>query len=165
MSLSAPLPLDRVHLVNPGQQLVVGDRTLTALRPPTFDNPCTTGFHDSGSGALFSADSFGALLDEVPSSASDLTEAQLRDGQARWAAIDSPWLHAVDAGAFGREIDRIRRLDPSLILSSHLPAAAGDLTGPMLATLADVPGGPVFTGPDQAALEQLLAGMTAGAAV
>jgi hypothetical protein len=45
MSLS--VPLDRVHLVNPGQQLTVGDRTLTAVKPPVFDNPATTGFPSS----------------------------------------------------------------------------------------------------------------------
>ena len=66
MGLSAPLPMDRVHLVNPGQTIGVGDRTLTAVRPPTFDNPITTGLYDDRSGALFSADCFGALLSEVP---------------------------------------------------------------------------------------------------
>ena len=164
MSLADPLPLDRVHLVNPGQQLVVGDRTLTALRPPTFDNPSTTGFHDGRSGALFSADCFGALLAEVPQSATDLSEAELREGQALWAALDSPWLRSVDADAFASQLDGIRRLAPSTILSSHLPVAPADLTERMLATLAAVPTGPAFTGPDQAALESLLAGMTTGAA-
>jgi glyoxylase-like metal-dependent hydrolase (beta-lactamase superfamily II) len=44
MSLSAPLPMDRVHLLNPGQKITLGDRTLTAVKPPAFDNPVTTGF-------------------------------------------------------------------------------------------------------------------------
>ena len=163
MSLADPLPLDRVHLVNPGQQLEAGDRTLTALRPPTFDNPCTTGFHDGRSGTLFSADSFGALLADVPQSAEDLTEAELQEGQALWATLDSPWLHSVDADTFASQLDGIRRLDPSMILSSHLPAASADLTERLLATLAAVPTGPAFAGPDQAALELLLADMTTGA--
>lgn len=42
MSLTAPLPMDRVHLLNPGQTITVGDRTLTAVKPPVFDNPSTT---------------------------------------------------------------------------------------------------------------------------
>jgi hypothetical protein len=87
MSLSAPLPLDRVHLVNPGQQVAVGNRTLTAGRPPTFDNPCTTGFHDDRPGVLVSADSFGALLADVPQMASDLSDETLRAGRSsgpRW---------------------------------------------------------------------------------
>ena len=46
MSVSDPLPMDRIHLVNPGQSITLGSRTLTAFRPPTFDNPSTTGFFD-----------------------------------------------------------------------------------------------------------------------
>ncbi len=162
MSLADPLPLDRVHLVNPGQQLEAGNRILTALRPPTFDNPCTTGFHDARSGALFSADSFGALLADVPPSAEDLTETELAEGQVLWATLDSPWLHSIDPDAFASQLDGIRRLDPTVILSSHLPTAPATLTERLLATLAVVPTCPAFTGPDQAALELLLAGMAAG---
>jgi flavorubredoxin len=163
MSLSAPLPMDRVHLLNPGQRLVLGDRTLTALRPPTFDNPCTTGLHDDRTGVLFSADTFGALLSHVPTSAADLTEDELRDGQVLWATLDSPWLHSVDGPAFAGQLDAVRALEPTMVLSSHLPAAPGRLVDRLLATLALVPGSPAFVGPDQAALEQMLAGMTTGA--
>jgi flavorubredoxin len=160
MSLSAPLPMDRIHLVNPGQHLQLGDRTLTALRPPTFDNPCTTGFHDDRTGVLFSADTFGALLSDVPTSAADLTEDELRDGQILWATLDSPWLHSVDGPTFAGQLDGVRALAPTMVLSSHLPAVPGVLVDRLLATLASVPGSPGFVGPDQAALEQMLAGMT-----
>jgi flavorubredoxin len=160
MSLADPLLLDRVHLVNPGQHLEAGGRTLTALRPPTFDNPCTAGFYDGRSGALFSADSFGALLAEVPKSAEELSETELHEGQTLWATIDSPWLHSVDARVFAGRLDGIRRLDPTMILSSHLPPASASLTGRLLATLAAVPTSPEFVGPDQAALEMLLGSMT-----
>jgi hypothetical protein len=47
MSLSAPLPMDRVNFVNPGDSMAVGDRTLTAVKPPVFDNHSTTGFYRS----------------------------------------------------------------------------------------------------------------------
>src|SRR5580658_10748625 len=77
MSLAAALPMDRVYLVNPGQTVDVGDRTLAALRPPAFDNPITTGLQDKRSGVLFSSDCFGALLDEVPEAAEDLSDAAL----------------------------------------------------------------------------------------
>ena len=43
MSTERPLPLDRLHLLNPGQKLDVGDRTLHAFRPPLFDNPASRG--------------------------------------------------------------------------------------------------------------------------
>ena len=49
-----------------------------------------------------------------------------------------------------------------MVLSSHLPAAAGDMTERLLASLRPRPTAQPFVGPDQAALEQMLAQMTAG---
>jgi len=162
MSLSAPLPMDRVYLLNPGQTLAVGDRTLTAVKPPTFDNPCTTGFYDETSGVLFSSDCFGALLSEVPEDAADLSEEALREGQVLWATIDTPWLHGVDPGVLARQLDAIRKLEPNLILSGHLPAARSQLTEQMLSSLARVPTAHPFVGPDQAALVEMMAQMPVG---
>jgi len=161
MSLSAPLPMDRVYLVNPGQKITVGDRTLTAFKPPAFDNPSTTGFYDDRSGTLFSSDCFGALLSEVPQNAADLSEKDLREVQVFWATLDAPWLQKVDPAAFARELDGIRRMAPKMVLSSHLPAASGEMTERLLASLAAVPTAQPFVGPDQAQLEQMLRQMTA----
>jgi flavorubredoxin len=160
MGLAAPLPMDRVYLVNPGQRVDVGDRTLTAVRPPAFDNPITTGLQDERSGIFFSSDCFGALLDEVPESAEDLSDEALRQGQVFWATVDSSWLHKVDRAVFASELDRIRALEPTMILSSHLPAARGSSMERLLDALAAVPDAPPFVGPDQVELEKMLAGMT-----
>ena len=162
LSLSAPLPLDRVHLVNPGQRITLGDRTLTAVKPPVFDNPSTTGFHDERSGALFSSDCFGALLGAVPADAADLSDDELRQGQVLWATIDSPWLHSVDRAAFAKALEGVRTIEPTMVLSSHLPAASGRMLDRLLASLEAVPTALPFVGPDQQALEQLLAQMTSG---
>jgi flavorubredoxin len=163
LSTSDPLPMDRVHLVNPGQSITLGSRTLTAFRPPTFDNPSTTGFFDVSSKVLFPADCFGALLQDIPENAADLTDADLRDGQVVWATIDSPWLHQIERGMLARELDTVASLEPSLILSSHLPAAPGHLLGRFLTSLAEVPDAAPFVGPDQVALEAMLAQMHTGA--
>jgi flavorubredoxin len=162
MNLFAPLPMDRVHFVNPGEKITVGDRTLSAVKPPAFDNPSTTGFYDDKSGVFFSSDCFGALLSEVPQNAGDLSEKDLREGQVFWATVDSPWLHKVDGGTFAKELDGIRKMEPKMILSSHLPAAPGDMTERLLASLAAAPSAQPFVGPDQAALEQMLKEMTEG---
>ena len=151
---------NRLHLLNPGQQLTVGDRTLSALRPPVFDNPATTGFHDDTSGALFSSDCFGALLQAAPENAADLSDQELREGQVFWATLDSPWLHKVDEAAFAKELNGIRAMNPSLVLSSHLPAAPGSMTERLLASLEAAPTAQPFVGPDQAALAAMLAQMT-----
>jgi flavorubredoxin len=160
MGLFAPLPMDRLHLLNPGEKITVGDRTLTAFKPPAFDNPCTTGFHDDRSGALFSSDCFGALLQDVPQNAADLSEADLRQGQTFWATVDTPWLHKVDAAVLARELDAIRAMQPAMVLSSHLPAAPGDMTDQLIASLAAAPAADPFVGPNQQALEEMLAQMT-----
>ena len=161
MSLVDTLPMDRVNFVNPGDSITVGDRTLTGFKPPAFDNPSTTGFVDDRSGALFSSDCFGALLQAVPDDAADLSDADLREGQVFWATVDAPWLHKVDRATFARELDGIRRMEPPMVLSSHLPAARG-MTDRLLASLEDAPGATPFTGPDQAALEQMLLEMAGG---
>jgi hypothetical protein len=157
MSLSDPLPMDRVYLVNPGQTMTIGERVLTAIKPPTFDNPCTTGFYDQASGALFSSDCFGALLSEVPENAADLSEEELRQGQVLWTTIDTPWIHAVDPGALARQLDDIRSWEPKVILSSHLPAAGGCMIHRLLGSIASAQSAEAFVGPDQATLVQMMA--------
>jgi flavorubredoxin len=160
MGLSNPLPLDRVNLVNPGEKITLGDRTLVGFKPPVFDNPSTTGFYDEKSGVLFSSDCFGALLqDEVPQNAADISDDARQQGQTFWVTVDSPWIHKVDRDRFAKELDGIRQMAPKMVLSSHLPAAHGDLLEALLASLALAPDFPRFTGPDQAGLEQMLAEM------
>ena len=52
----------------------VGHRTLTAFKPPAFDNAVRPASTTSRSGALFSADCFGALLPEIPQRAAELSD-------------------------------------------------------------------------------------------
>jgi hypothetical protein len=160
MSTQWEVPMSRVHFVNPGDSLDVGDRVLVGHRPPLFDNPATVGFVDSASGAFFSSDCFGA-----PLSSRDLATGgdvgavpadERRAAQLLWAAIDSPWVHSVDRAKYDPQVDALRRLDPSGIFSSHLPPAIG-LNDVLVAGLLEAPDGPAFVGPDQAALEALLA--------
>jgi flavorubredoxin len=162
MALFNPLPMDRVYFLNPGQKITVGTRTLTAFKPPAFDSPSTTGFHDDSSGVLFSSDCFGALLQAIPEDASELSDEDLRDGQMFWATVDFPWLHKVNEDVLAKELDVIRAMEPTLILSRHLPAAPGSMTERILASLAAVPRAQRFVGPDQDALEQLLTQITGG---
>jgi hypothetical protein len=156
---STPLPLDRVHLVNPGQTVTVGERRLTALRPPVFDNPITAGFVDDHNGALFSSDCFGALLPALPEDAAELDSATLASGQIKWATIDSSWVHDVDRYAFNAKLGQFRALQPSRIYSSHLPPAPGTMLDLFIQSLAQVPDAPRFEGPDQAELETMLTAM------
>jgi hypothetical protein len=157
MSLFRPLPIDRVYLLNPGQTLDIGDRTLTSIKPPSYDAADTAGFYDSGSKAFFSSDCFGALLSGPAQAAADIPVPDLEKGQLLWATVDAPWLHGVDRSAFAASLDQVRRMEPDLVLSSHLPPARG-MTERLLEVLAAAPDAAPFVGPDQAALEQMLAG-------
>jgi hypothetical protein len=157
---STPLAMDRVHLVNPGQTVTVGDRRLTAIRPPVYDNPITAGILDDRSGALFSSDCFGALLPSVPESAAEMDPSVLRTGQIRWATIDSAWVHDVDRESFAANLQRVGALHPSLVCSSHLPPAPGTMLPQFIDALAEVPDAPRFEGPDQAELDLLFASLS-----
>ena len=160
MSTQWEVPMHRVHFVNPGDTLDVGDRTLVGHRPPLFDNPATVGFLDRSSGAFFSSDCFGAPVSSAElatgGDAAAIGADERRAAQLLWAAIDSPWVAYVDRAKYDPQVEVIRRLDPSGIFSSHLPPAIG-MNGPLLAALAEAPDAPSFVGPDQVALEALLA--------
>lgn len=160
MSMSAPVPMERVYLLNPGQSLDVGDRRLTAFRPPLFDNPSTTGCYDEQTGACFTSDCFGAPMPSADLATCPdvayLDKTDLRDRQLLWATVDSPWVHTVDHVKYLDTLTTLRSFDPPLLLGTHLPPAM-DRTSEFLDMLAAAPDADPFIGPDQAALEHLLA--------
>lgn len=159
LSMAAPVPMERVYLLNPGQSLDVGDRRLTAFRPPLFDNPSTTGCYDEHTGACFTSDCFGAPMPSADLATCPdvayLDKADLRARQLLWATVDSPWVHTVDHGKYLETLTTLRSFDSPLLLGTHLPPAV-DRTSEFLDMLAAAPSADPFIGPDQAALEQLL---------
>ncbi|MEU3748540.1 MULTISPECIES: MBL fold metallo-hydrolase [Streptomyces] len=165
MMTERALPMDRVYFLNPGQSLDVGDRTLHAFRPPLFDSPATVGFYDDRTRICFSSDCFGGPMpsQEIAESghASDLKPEELRGTQLLWATLDSPWVHIVDAEKYRATIAPLREMNPEIVLCTHLPPAVR-MTDRMLETIAMAPDSDPFVGPDQAALEQMLASFEVG---
>lgn len=159
MSSWWPVPLDRVHAIRAGDRIAVGDRTLRAVAPPLFDNPLSTGLLDEATGALFSVDAFGALLPEPAQDAADVPADALAGGMQAWAAADSPWAHLVDRRLFGQALDNVRELQPTQILSSHLPAASGASLEAFLQVLASVPDAEPAVAPSHEEFTQMLAAM------
>jgi glyoxylase-like metal-dependent hydrolase (beta-lactamase superfamily II) len=155
-----PVPLDRVHAIRVGDRLHVGDRTLRAVAPPLYDNPMSTGLLDEATGALFSVDSFGALLPEATQDAADVPEDVLAGGMQAWAAADSPWAHLLDRERFGQVLEGVRRLQPSRILSSHLPAANGTSLERFLQVLGSVPEAEPAVAPNDEEFTQMVAALT-----
>jgi len=119
----AGLDVSRVQLLEPGSVFEADGHRLIPLRPPYYDAPETIGFFDEQERVLFTADSFGALLAEVVDETVDIADTVLRDGLVGWSSIDAPWLADIDRGALGRELQAIESLDPSILLSGHLPVA------------------------------------------
>ncbi len=150
------IPLDRAYLLNTGQTLDVGDRQLLAIRPPTYDAPETTALFDQKSGTLISADCFGAILEKPVDNAADIDQKALKEGSHVWASIDAPWLSIVDNDKFANTLSAIEKLDSKIILSSHLPPAK-NMSNALLGILSEANLAPAFVGPDQAALEKMMA--------
>lgn len=153
-----PVPLDRVHAITFDDRLDVGDRTLRAIAPPTFDNPTSTGILDEKTGTLFSVDCFGGLLPEVTTDCADIPADALRQGMVTWLSMDSPWTRLLDAQKWDAVLDGVRRLAPQLILSSHLPAARGTCDS-FLEIVRSLREAEPFVPPDNAAFQQMLAMM------
>jgi flavorubredoxin len=156
MSTAWPVPMHRVYWLNSGDSISVGDRKLTAVRPPLFDNPTTIGIYDNKSETFFSADCFGALIPSPAQDADDVREGDLAQGMITWAGADSPWVHMVAPSVCRQALDKIRQMAPKMILSAHLPPAHEKIEQ-LLELLARVPASTPFVAPNQTALEQILA--------
>jgi glyoxylase-like metal-dependent hydrolase (beta-lactamase superfamily II) len=155
------VPLHRVHAIRFGDELNVGDRTLTAVAPPLFDNPMSTGLLDQSTGALFTVDAFGALLPEATQSANDVPREALAGGMVGWATSDSPWAHITDRAKFGEVLERVRAIAPSRIFSSHLPAADGSSMEEFIKILEMVPDAEPFAPPNAEQFGHMIEAMTA----
>jgi glyoxylase-like metal-dependent hydrolase (beta-lactamase superfamily II) len=162
LSCEFEVPMHRVHLLNPGQELRAAGRTVRAVRPPLFDSPATVGLMDLDTGCLVSSDCFGAPLPQPRISAYDdvraIERTELAERQRLWISVDAPWAHVADPAAFGASVQALRNLAPRTVLSSHLPPMRDPASIDRAFDIAmSAPGTDPFVGPDQQALEELLA--------
>ena len=160
LGLAGLVPPERVFLINPGQTLTVGDRTLQALSMPSFDAPETMGVFDTTSRTLFSSDCFGAVLSETTALASygdaaAIRSDELASGLGTWTSVDAPWLSRTEPGYLTSALATLQSLAPEHVLGAHLAPVHGqfDSLAGMLLAARDLP---PFVGPDQAALEAML---------
>lgn len=149
------LPPERMHLMNPGDKLNVGDRELLAMVPPTIDAPETCGLYDLKSKNLFAADSFGAVLQTPATYADDIEYESLREGVLTWCKLGIPWLQNISETKFLDRIEQFRNLQTNWILSSRLPPAQ-HLKQELLSILEESLRSVEFTPPNQRGLELLL---------
>ena len=147
---SEPIPVERAYLVRDGS---------------TLDIAGTLGFYDPKQKLTISSDFLGAALptsdDALADDIASVVDDDVTAGQLLWGSADSPWVHSTDETKFASSLSTFAaRGEMSTVLSTHLPPIRGNVDR-HLKTLAMLPGAAPFVGPDQAALEAMLAEMGA----
>jgi flavorubredoxin len=151
------LPLPRVYVANNGDRFHAGDRELVAIRPPYFDSPATRGLWDAKTGVYYSADAFGAVVPQSCTSAQEVPADAYREGFNWFNRANHPWHVLTDPAKIDAELDVIRRIEPSVIVSAHGPAAHG-VSQHLCDMLSGVSALDPLGLPSQADLDRLLAG-------
>ena len=129
-----------------------GRRCSTARRPPDSRTSRPASSSAPTASALRCPRAELADCDDVRA----VPPSDLQAGQLLWATVDSPWVHVVDPVRYRGTIDPLRAMAAPAVLSSHLPPALA-CTDRLLDTLLLAPQADPFVGPDQRALEEMLA--------
>ena len=145
----------RFYLLNPGQELDVGDRKMLVMKPPCFDAPETTILWDKTRSTLFSSDYFGSLLPAAADSADQIPADALRGAIGKFLSIDVPWIHGVRPDVLAEGVEKVAALRPETVLGAHLPPARDMIDALSDAVLA-APSAPRHLDPDQSAFERML---------
>lgn len=135
------IPPGRIHMLDDGEALDVGDRILRAVRPPVYDSPYTRGLFDPKTGVYYASDAFCApmpldLVDYV-----DQMPAEMwREGMVRFHHHSlCPWISMVDESRLRAEVDKLARLDIGVIVGAHSPAIRGASVARAFEQLAKLP--------------------------
>jgi flavorubredoxin len=158
------LPLSRMRWVDDGEHFRAGERTLVALRPPTFDSPTTRGLFDTKSRVYWSSDSFGAMLPHFVDRASDLPSQAFQMGVAGFNRTLSPWVALADPRKFADSVHAVRTLEARCIASCHAPVIDASELDPVFSVMEQLPSTPALPLPGQEQLEVMLEAIAHGTA-
>lgn len=145
----------RVHILNDGDTLDIGDRTVTAIRPPLYDSSATTGIWDPKSQIYYGADCFGVVAQELVQYTDDMPRAEFEDAFYFMNRANHIWFEHVKPEAIAAAAERIKRLGARLLVSGHGPVERLDIDRmcDMIKRIGDMP---AIALPDNAAYEQML---------
>jgi len=146
LSTHAPVDPRRVRLVRSSDEFMLGDRKISALRPPLYDAPETLAWFDHDSRNLFAADCFGAIEPESDRQPRNLQGDEFKAAMSWWVSIDTPWAHVVDPTKFRETLAVVEKLGPTSIRAGHLPIYIHD-PETLFAGLLDSLDGEEFLGP------------------
>lgn len=141
VAASLGVPFARMRLVDEGECFAVGDRELTALRPPVYDSPYTRGLFDESTGVYYASDAFCAPIPGAPVDWTDEIDPDLwAEGLARFHhASLCPWVALVDPAKYQAEIDALARHAIGTIVSAHSPVIRGAAVARAFELLARLP--------------------------
>jgi flavorubredoxin len=150
-------PLPRCRFMNAGDGLDVGDRTLTALCPPVYDNPTTRGLFDERTGVFWAVDTFAMPVPQPTQWAHEVDADTFEEGQRFGARLIAPWHEWLDERRFTAHVDAVRELPITVLTSCHGPAIRGEHVDRSFDILRSLPSAGAWSPFTQADLEQWLA--------
>jgi flavorubredoxin len=148
--------------VNEGDRLDVGDRTLTAVRPPVFDNPTTRGLFDDRTGVYWSVDSFALPVQQPLQDVADIPDGEFEEGELLGGRVVAAWHPCLDDAKFGAYVSEVQSMPIEVIASCHAPAIRGDRIATAFDLLRRLPTMEPWSPFTQADLEGWLAMMGGG---
>ena len=145
----------RVHILNDGDSLDIGDRVVHALRPPLYDSSATTGIWDPKSEIYYGADCFGIVATEIPHYTDELSESDFEDGYYFMNRANHIWFEHVRPEALAAGAERIKALGARMLVSGHGPVERRNVPRlcDMIKRISDMP--PIEL-PGQDAYEEML---------
>ncbi|MCB1268072.1 MAG: MBL fold metallo-hydrolase [Microthrixaceae bacterium] len=144
--------------------LDVGDRTLSAIRPPLYDSPTTRGLFDPVTGVYWGSDCYACPVTTGTEFVDDLDPDEWAGGTGVFARWNSPWVDLVDRDRYAAECRRVEELPLRAIANTHGPTiGASDLARAheIIRSAPDLVAPPQ---PGQADLDAMLAALRPGAA-
>ena len=161
LALERSVDLGRLMWRDPGETFDAGDRTLRLFKPPIFDGPATRGLIDERTGAMWAVDSFAAFTSGAVHHVEELPPDLYDESFGLLNSMVSPWHTWLDPAVYGRHVDSVERLAPSVVASAHGPVLTGAAIGDAFDRVRSLAGQPLAATPGQALLDELLAAAVA----
>lgn len=125
MNMFGGIPTERCAVVGPGQEIELGDRSLTVL-PALLQDSSTFWLRDSKTRTLYASDGFGALLPQGTAEfAEDLTMDAFAQAFLSWQAIHFEQLPMFDRQIFADAVEQLYRPGVDTVASVHGPMIRG----------------------------------------
>jgi flavorubredoxin len=161
LALERPVDMQRLIWRDPGETFDAGDRALRLFLPPIFDGPATRGVIDERTGVMWAVDSFAALTPGAVHDVADLPADLYDESFGLFNSMVSPWHAWLDPAVYGRHVDSVEQLAPSVIATAHGPVLTGDAIGDAFSRVRALAGQPRAATPGQSLLDELLAAAVA----